>query len=198
MNVNGEAVYVLADENSQTDEGISIELKHCAFISNGEEVVSPLPFDNELQGKLIRNKVLKEADDGKGGVKKVKAVEFSIDVNGVNFKCPDDVADKIIAGCGKYAFKIPLGIRFSPAAGNLSAEGIPVNVENIYDYGTGKYALCTAKVEKPAENKKNAPEIIEKKIYVAVSDEQQTGASMLYLDISKVGVYDLEQDIRLI
>ena len=198
MNVNGEVVYVLADENSQTDDGISIELKHCAFISNGEEVVSPLPFDNELQGKLIRNKVLKEAEDGKGGVKKVKVTEFTLGINGVDFKCPDDVADKIIAGCGKYAFKIPLGIRFSPVAGKLCAEGIPVNVESIYDYGTGKYALCTVKVEKPADNKKDAPEIIEKKIYVAVSDEQQTGATMLYLDISKVGVYDLEQDIRLI
>lgn len=121
-----------------------------------------------------------------------------MDINGVNFKCPDDVADKIIAGCGKYAFKIPLGIRFSPVVGNLSAEGIPVTVDCIYDYGTGKYALCKVKVEKPAENKKEAPEIIEKKIYIAVSDEQQTGAGKLSLDISKVGVYDLEQDIRLI
>ena len=198
MNVNGEAVYILADENSKTDGGITIELKHCTFVSNGEEVVAPLPFDNELQGKLVRNKVLKEIQNENGEVKKVKVTEFTIDVNGVEFKCPEDVADKIIAGCGKYAFKIPLGVRFSPEAGNLTTEGIPVTVESIYDYGTGKYALCTVKVEKPAENKKQAPEIIEKKIYVAVSDEQQTGESMLNLDISKVGVYDLEQDIRLI
>ncbi len=198
MNVNGEAVFVLADEDSKTDGGISIELKHCTFISNGEEVVSPLPFDNELQGKLIRNKILKEVKKDDGSVKKVKATEFTLNVNGIEFKCPDDVADKIIAGCGKYAFKIPLGVRFSPEAGKLYSEGIPVNVEKIYDYGTGKYALCTVKVEKPAENKKEAPEIIEKKIFVAVTDEQQTGASTLYLDIANVGVYDLEQDIRLI
>lgn len=198
MNVNGEAVYIPADENSKTDGGITIGLKHCAFISNGEKVIEPLPFDNELQGKLIRNRVQKEIKNENGEVKKAKVTEFTLDVNGVNFKCPDDVADKIIAGCGKYAFKIPLGIRFSPEACNLYTEGIPATVESVYDYGTGKYALCTVKVEKLAENKKQAPEIIDKKIYVAVSDEQQLGATMLYLDISKVGVYDLEQDIRLI
>ena len=198
MGVNGESVYVLADKDEKTDGGLSIELKHCSFSANGEEIIAPLPFDNDLQGKLIRHKIQKEVDDGNGGVKKVKGSEFTLDVNGVNFKCPDDVADKIIAGCGKYAFKIPLGVRFSPEACGLSDEGIPVTVESVYDYGTGKYALCTVKVEKPAENKKAAPEIIEQKIFVAVPDGVQTGANALNLDISKVGVFDLEQDIRLV
>lgn len=198
MNANGEAVYVLADKDGKTNGGISVELKHCTFFRGGEEVVSPLPFDNGLQGRLIRNKVQKEVDNGNSGVKKVKVAEFILNVNGVDFKCPDEVADKIIAGCGKYAFKIPLGISFSPEAATLSDEGIPATVDSVYDYGTGKYARCTVKEIKPAANKKEAPEIIERQVYVAVSDEGQTGAGMLNLDISNVGVYDLEQDIRLI
>lgn len=88
-------------------------------------------------------------------------------------------------------------MRFSPDSACLSTEGIPVSVDSIYDYGNGKYALCTVKIEKSAENKNGTLEVVDKKIFVAVSDEQQTGDAMLDLDISKVGVYDLEQDIKL-
>ena len=197
MSVNGEAIYVLADKNAD-DGGISIDLKHCTFVKDGAEVVKPLPLDNQLEGRLIRNKVTKEVDDGKGGVKKTREIEFLLNVNGVEFKCPDEVADKIIAGCGKYAFKIPLGVNFAPEAANLSTEGIPVTVESIHDYGAKKYAVCKVKVEKRAENKKEKPEIIEQKIYVEVPEGQKTGENKLVLDIEKAGVYDLEQDIRLV
>ena len=198
MNLNGEAIYVSADKDAKTDSGITISLTHSTFIADGAEAVTPLPFENELQGKLIRRVVPQQVEDGKGGVKNVTAPQFTLDINGIEFVCPDDTADKIIAGCGKYAFKIPLGIRFSPETGHIATEGIPATVEEVYDYGTGKYALCTVRQEVPAEGKKKQTETIERKIYVAVSVDTQKGGCTLKPEISKIGVYDLEQDIRLV
>ena len=71
-------------------------------------------------------------------------------------------------------------------------------MEEVYDYGTGKYALCTVRQEVPAEGKKKQTETIERKIYVAVSGDTQKGGCTLKPEISKIGVYDLEQDIRLV
>lgn len=198
MDVDGTPIYVLATEQSDVKSGLSIDLKHCTFISNGEVVVKPLPVENQLEGKLIRSKVTMEEDNGNGEKKRVSAVKFSLEINGVKFDCSDEIADKVIAGCGKYAFKIPLAIRFSPSASCIASEGMPLTIEEIIDYGNEKFAKCTVRVEEPAKHKNQPSVIVEKQIYVAVSDSQSVGDAMLSLDVDSIGISDLEQDIRLI
>jgi len=200
MNVNGQAVFVLADENSDTACGLSVDLKQCGFCKDGVNVVTPLPAENALDGRIVREKVVKEIEKN-GKKKNAKVTVYSVEIEGNKFNCNEDIIDRIVSGGGKDVFKTKLGFRFSPADAKLGEEGIPARVERILNYGTQKFAECIVTVTLPEKRKKTEsaePTVIEKKVYVLVDDGFDKKDVRIVPDVTKIGVYDTEQDIRLV
>ncbi|MBD5632348.1 MAG: ABC transporter ATP-binding protein, partial [Clostridia bacterium] len=218
LNINGRAVFALAASDADVNSGLSLDLKQVAFIKDGEEVVKPLPNENELEGKIVKSKKQTEGENGK----KVNEIVFNLEVAGKSFDCPYDVAEKIINGGGLKIFKTALGVRFAPDGVTLGEGGIPAHVERILDYGKEKFAECSVTVmqpvpveEKPVPTKKFAKfaynfkekftklkktvyEPVEKKVYIAVDNSFNGRDIDIIPDISKCGVFEIEQDIRLV
>lgn len=207
MNADGKPLFVLADEKSQFNNGVAIDLKQCSFIKNGLEVISALPAENVLGGRLEKGKEEREVETDKGTVKKVKHKIYLLNILGNTFKCPDDIAEKILNGNAKKALNSVLDVRFTPYGVGFGVQGIKAHVEKILDYGKEKFAECIVKEVRPAQPKakgkkgdtpKDAEEVIERKVYVAVDDAFKAGDVNLVPDIEGVKIYETEQDIRLV
>jgi hypothetical protein len=165
----GDNFFVLDDGRDKG--GISIDWKSCTFLSNGKEIVSALPSENGLEGKIVKEK--KKGD--KKPVYKLVIAETPIAL-------PATIAEKIIESGGKDLFKNTLEICFAPSDAAVGQEGISATVEKILDYGTAKYALCR---------------VGDKAVYI---ETKGTGPKTVKImpDLSKISVKDKTFGIRLI
>lgn len=208
MNANGEPLFIVAGDNVSLKDGVSIDLKQCAFLQSGKEVISALPAENELCGKISFKKEAKEVEEN-GKVKKVKQKVYSLEISGKSFNCPDDIADKVICGGGKKIFSTALSVRFAPYDVQYGVEGIPARVERILNYGKEKFAECIVREALPVQlnskKKKGNEETVEetptytdRKVYVAVEGELESNELLLAPDITNIKIYEPEQDIRLV
>lgn len=201
MNVGNLPVFLLAEDGADIGRGLAVDIKQISYIKDGEESVSALPRENMIEGRLVKNKVKDEVDDGKGGKKKEKFLAFTFELAGKFFDCPDDMAEKIINGAGLSVFKKSLGIKFSPDDVHICDDGIAVTVEKVLDYGDGKYAECSYEISRPLPKKKFKPQEYEKvvqKVYVAVGADFNGHELCIAPDVHKCGVYELDRDIRLV
>lgn len=189
MDANGKAVFVLADENSVTDQGLSIDLKRCGFVADGREVITALPSENKLIGKLSKHK------EG-------KQIEFTLEMGEKSFGCPADMANRMINGLGTHPFDAQLEIRFAPCDYADGDNGIPARVVRVLDYGNELFAECSVKELLPAVKGRKKTEVretvAEKTVYLKVDRGFKAEYINLVPDMSKISVYDVGQDIRLV
>jgi len=207
MNADGKPLFMLAGETSDFTKGVAIDLKQCAFSKDGAEVVSALPAENELGGKIVKSKEVKEIQTENGKVKKISQKIYLLEIAGKDFKCPEDTAEKIINGGGKKILNTVLDLRFTPYAVRFADDGVAARVERILDYGTEKFAECIIRETRPVQPKAKAKKgeevedtqpFTERKVYVAVDGSFDAREVKLVPDISEINIYEPEQDIRLV
>ncbi len=204
MNAGGKPLFIPADANSPLNAGISVDLKQCSFIKDGEEVVSALPAENELYGRLIISKRVAEVTAENGKTKKIKQNAYGLEISGKLFDCPDAVGKKILA-CGKKISGGQLSVRFAPNQVESAADGIPAQVTRILDYGTERFAECIVRQALPVQRKpkrkgEEAPSeaFAEFGVYVAVDNGFNADAINLAPQTDIIRIYGNEQGIRII
>ncbi|MDE6373225.1 MAG: ATP-binding cassette domain-containing protein [Clostridia bacterium] len=174
LNVNGASVFVVAGKEDKTDGGLSVDLKYCTFISDGNTVKESMPFENSLSTRLSRIK--KNVD---GSERKVCILHFK----GTELECPANLAKRLLLVAGKEIFKDDLSVRFGVYDACEGETGIAAEVETIEDYGKERFAKCR---------------VGDETVYMAVDDKFDKKQIVIGFDWNKISVVDTAQDIRLI
>jgi hypothetical protein len=165
----GDNFFVLDDGGDKG--GVSIDWKACSFLSDGKELLSALPSENCLEGKIVKEK--KEGE---------KKPVYTLVIAETPLTLPAPLAEKIIESGGKDLFKNTLEICFAPVDAAIGQEGIPATVEKILDYGTAKYALCR---------------VGDTAVYIETKEDRPKEVKIAP-DLSKISVKDKTFGIRLI
>ena len=163
---------------------ISLDLKKILILQDGQEVIKAMPEVLTFQGKLIKEKVVREVTEN-GKTKKKKVVEFSLGIEDTKLTAPDAMAQKLItAMTASKAFEKTLRYECSPydIAISNDGEGVTAEVTGIADYGAEKFAAC-----KVGENT----------LYVKC-DAPVQGTVKLMPDINKLSVIQADLDIKII
>ena len=164
---------------------ISIDLKKVVILSNGEEVVKAMPELITLEGKLIKEKVVRAVTEN-GKTKNKKVVEFSLGIADAKFIAPDNIAQKLItAMTANKAFEKVLRYECSPYDVEISkdsASGITADVVGIADYGAEKFAVC---------------KVGGSTLYIKCNEPVE-GTIKLIPDINKLSIIQADLDIKII
>ena len=164
---------------------ISIDLKKILLLQGGQEVVKAMPEVLTFEGKLLKEKLVKEVTEN-GKTKKKKVIEFSLGIADAKFSAPDAIAHKLISAMtASKAFEKTLRYECSPYDIKISqdgGEGITAEVTGIADYGAETFAVC-----KVGDNT----------LYVKCDDKVQ-GTVKLIPDIDKLSIIQADLDIKII
>ncbi len=183
FDLGGRVMFAVTDKEIRKGVAkISIDLKKVSIAADGETKIAAMPEVLRFNGKLTKEKVVKEIEaDGK--TKKKKVVDFFLNVADAKLSAPEDIAMKLITVMGvKHAFVEPLFIECSPYDLKVSDEGISAHVESIADYGREKFAVC--KVE-------------DETVYVHI-DEEVSGDIKLLPDVNALSIIQADKNIRII
>ena len=175
---------VVPEEVKAGSANVSIDLKKIQLLSNGEGIVAAMPELLTFEGKLIKEKVIKEVTEN-GKTRKKKVIEFSLGIENAKFLAPDAIAQKLItAMTSAKAFEKPLRYECSPYDLAICAEGegITAEVVSVADYGAEKFAVC---------------KVGEKTLYVRC-DSPVSGTVKLVPDIGKLAIIQADLDIKII
>lgn len=136
VSIAGRTLFALAE--SQADVGdsvkIGIDIKQITLSQGDSVVVQPLNCQNILPGKISKHKVRGQ-----------KLVNYTLDIAEGSYPCPQELAMRLVNGCGQNVFDSALEFGFSAyqaVVGDADGEGISATVEQILDYGTEKFASC--------------------------------------------------------
>ncbi|MDE7082908.1 MAG: sn-glycerol-3-phosphate ABC transporter ATP-binding protein UgpC [Clostridia bacterium] len=161
---------------------IGVDLKKITIISNGENVVSPMPEINRFDCTFEKRKTVEKVE-ANGKVKNKKTAIFGFNVAGAFFKSSDDASQKIFAALGiKKAFSAPLKLECGVCDLHFTDSGIAAVAEETLDYGKEKFLKC-----KVGENT----------VYVKTETEYN-GNVYLLPDFEKIGVVETEREIKII
>lgn len=124
---------------------ISIDLKKIEILKDGREVVKAMPEVLAFEGKLVKEKVVREVTEN-GKIKRKKVIEFSLGIEDAKLPAPDAIAQKLITAmtAGK-AFEKVLRYECSPYDITINGEGdagITAEVTGVADYGAERFAVC--------------------------------------------------------
>jgi len=183
FDLGGRVMFAVTDKEIRKGVAkISIDLKKVSITADGETKVQAMPEVLRFNGKLTKEKVVKEIEaDGK--TKKKKVVDFFLNVADAKLSAPEDIAMKLITVMGvKHAFVEPLFIECSPYDLKVSDEGISAHVESIADYGREKFAVC---------------KVGDETVYIHIDDEV-SGDIKLLPDVNALSIIQAEKNIRII
>lgn len=187
---------------------ISFDLKKITLLQNGQTAVAAMPETICMEGFMFKEKIVEETSSpveatpaGMGTLfesgqpteevtavktikaKKVKRIEFFLNIGGAVFAAPDDISAKLISAMGvKKAFGGKLRFECSPYDLKFTKDGIPAEVTGIADYGSERFAVCT---------------VCGNTAYVRC-DGEVTGSVCLTPDIGSLAVIQADMDIRIV
>lgn len=183
LTLNGNRLYAVSPEcvDKKTVK-IGVDFKKITLISDGENVVSPMPDKNGIGCKFVKRKTV-ETEEVNGKTKRKKAVKFGLEIENMFFDVSDGISQKIFAALGlKKAFSSPLKIEFGAEDVCVSENGIEATVEEEFNYGAERFVKC---------------KIGENSVYVK-NDKDYSGVIRLLPDLEKIGVIETERDIKII
>ena len=164
---------------------ISVDLKKIVLISGGEEAVKAMPETLTFEGKLLKEKLVKEVTEN-GKTKKKKVIEFKLGIADAKFIAPDAISQKLItAMTANMAFEKTLRYECSPYDITIDkdgTEGITAEVMDIADYGTEAFAVC---------------KVGDSTLYVKC-DNVVSGTVKLVPDLDKLSIIQADLDIKII
>ena len=176
---------VVPEEVKKGPATVAVDLKKIILLSNGEEVVKAMPELLTFEGKLLKEKVVREVTEN-DVTKKKKVIEFSLGIEDAKFLAPDAISQKLITAMtsGK-AFEKTLRYECTPYDLEIvtdGTEGISAEVVAIADYGAERFAVC---------------KVGEKTLYVKC-DAPVGNSVKLIPDIDKLSVIQADLDIKII
>lgn len=182
LDASGCPLFITAAEGDPVPRSVDFDLKQCTFMQDGGVKIAPLPVYNQMTGKIIKTKTVSRTVGENGKTKKVRQIIYYLEIAGERFECPKDMAERIVSGGGLDIYEAELGIRFGSDVAT-DGGGIEAQVSRILDYGERKYAECIAGGSK---------------VYVGVDGEFSDTVLRFKPDVTKISVYQLEHNIRLI
>lgn len=168
------------DANLSAKIGVSIDLKQITLSQGGNVKVAALNCDNILEGKINKRKIQVETEV-KGKMRKVSDYEFSLEVGGASFPCPQLLSARLSSGT-RYVFDKQLQFRFSPYVARIAETGIAATVTKIADYGGESFAVC---------------QVGESTVNVCVPQGFAQKSVALSLDVEQLAIIDPARGIRL-
>lgn len=161
---------------------IGLDMKKLTIRKNGENVVTPMPDVNCLNGTFEMQKMAEEREVS-GKIKKKKVVHYFIAAEGKKFEAPEDVASKMFgAFTGRKVFNTQFRYEFTPYGFAVGDDGIPATVTGVLDYGREKFLKCA---------------VGGNTLYI-YTDKPLTGEISLIPDMSKVSVVEQAREIRIV
>ncbi len=179
LTLNGKRLYAVVDAfNGEKTMNIGIDFKKITIISNGENVVEPMPALNSLDCKFVKHKGTEEVNG-----KRKKVIRFGFEVADTFFEAEDSAAQKIFAVLGvKKSLLTALKMECGVYDLAVSDSGIKATVESVLDYGAEKFLKCA---------------IGENTVYVKC-DGERSGEIYLAPDFDRVGIVETERAIKII
>lgn len=179
LTLNGNRLYAVSTESiDKKTVGISIDFKKITVVSDGVNVIEPMPLTNSFNCKFVKRKTAEAV-----GAKKKKAVRFGFEIAGSYFDVTDETAQKMFAALG---VKDALGADLKAECGvyglAVSDSGISATVEKTLDYGDEKFLKC---------------DVSGNAVYVKC-DREYGGEVHLMPDIEKTGIVETEREIKII
>ena len=190
LSVNGKKIFAVTgcpdrEKISSATDGkikIGIDMKKIILRKDGENVVSPMPLVNGLNGTFVMEKQL-ENTVVNGKEKKARKAHYYLLINGTKLEAPAEVYNKLFAATtGRKAFNSSYRYEWTPYDFAVSDGGIEALAEEILDYGGEKFVRCT---------------VGEETLYVR-TDERLNGKIYLVPDVGKVSVIESERQIRIL
>ncbi len=179
LTLNGKRLYAVVEEyNGEKTFNIGIDFKKITIISDGENVVEPMPSLNSLDCKFVKRKGTEEVNG-----KRKKVIRFGFEVADTFFEAEDAAAQKIFAVLGvKKSLLTALKMECGVYDLSVSDSGIKATVESVLDYGAEKFLKCA---------------VGESTVYVKC-DEEKSGEIYLTPDFNRVGIVETERAIKII
>lgn len=190
LSVNGKKLFAVTDcsadgEKISVADGkikIGIDMKKIIIRKNGEDVISPMPLVNGLNGTFVMEK-LPEMTVVNGKEKKEKKAHYYLLIDGTKLEAPAEVYNKLFAATSdRKAFNSAYRYEWTPYDFAVSDDGIRAQVEETLDYCAEKFVRCT---------------VGEEVIYVK-TDKRLSGTVHLVPDVSKVSIIESERQIRIL
>ncbi len=179
VEAGGVKLFAVAKEAPTSQElKIGLDLKKIRIKREGQDVVSPLPEINTLDGAFVMEKVREKTAE-----KRKKIVRYCMEIAGVRLGSTQEINDKMFAAfSGRKVFNTQFRYEFSPYGVRIAEEGIPAKAEGVLDYGREKFLKCT---------------VGERELYV-LCDKEISGDIFLLPDPEQIGIVEKERDIRIV
>ena len=179
VEAGGVKLFAVAEEAPAAQElKIGLDLKKIRIKREGQDVVSPLPEINALDGAFVMEKVRE-----KTAAKRKKEVRYCMEIAGVRLGSTQEINDKMFAAfSGRKVFNTQFRYEFSPYGVKIGEEGIPAKAVEILDYGREKFLKC---------------KVGESELYV-LCEREISGEIFLLPDPEQIGIVEKERDIRIV
>ncbi|MBE7088623.1 MAG: sn-glycerol-3-phosphate ABC transporter ATP-binding protein UgpC [Clostridiales bacterium] len=161
---------------------LGVDCKKITVLSQGKQVISPLPQTVCLYGKLIKQKQ-KVSLRVKGKIKSKNQIVFRLEIEGAQFEVSDYITKKLISVLGaKKAFTTPLRFECNISDITFANEGIKAKVLNLLDYGRQKFAKVA---------------VGEKQFFVAENGQGLKDAHLL-INLNSASVYQADLNVKIV
>ena len=179
VEAGGVKLFAVAEEAPTSQElKIGLDLKKIRIKREGQDVVSPLPEVNVLDGMFVMEKVREKTAE-----KRKKRVRYCMEIAGVRLGSTQEINDKMFAAfSGRKVFNTGFRYEFSPYGVRIAEEGISAKAEKVLDYGREKFLKCT---------------VGERELYV-LCEKEISGDIFLLPDPEQIGIVEKERDIRIV
>ncbi|HIQ66744.1 MAG TPA: ATP-binding cassette domain-containing protein [Candidatus Coproplasma stercoravium] len=171
LDIGGRRLFALTDksvENGKTT--IKVDLKSIALYKDGENVVSPMPMLNTMNGTFAM-------------VKNGKVRSYYAVIGGKQLAVPEQIYLKMFAALsGRKVYNTSFDYEWSPYDIAISNDGIEGEVVEVLDYGTEQFAKVNAAGST---------------LYIK-TDKPVSGKVHISPDVSAVGVVEKTRGIKIV
>ena len=147
LNIGGEVFFASEGGTPRFAAGDTVPFDvDFSRITVGEANIRPLPLENELDGRFIKEKVVDERPDSPTRGRRVH--RFCLEISDIPVEADRDLREKLFSCKGSSIFHLSLSYRF-PVDGvealprKEGADGIEGRVSALMDYGRTTYASVT-------------------------------------------------------
>ena len=180
LEIGERRMFALSDRKlPEGKTAISIDLKQVAVNMGGEQVISPMPTVNTLNGtfSMVKSKV--QGSDGK----KQKVRTYYANIAGKQLVMPEEVYLKMFAALsGRKVYNTTFDYEFTPYDFTLAQDGLEGEVQAMLDYGSELFA----KVK------------VGGSILYIKTENEVAGKVFLLPEMAKVSVIEKERGIRIV
>ncbi len=183
LDVNGNRLYALANDVVQKGSvRVGLDFKKL-IINVGDSHIEPMPLVNGLNGTFVMDKIVNKAVVDTKEVKR-KTTQYSLLINGTKFVAPESVYNKMFsATTGRKVYNTSFRYEWSPYDLEIVKEGLPVQVEEVLDYGAEKFLKC---------------KVGDETLYVNTTDNVCLDEICIAPNVAKVSVIESERQIRIV